>query len=169
MRSEFRQQVTGIIQEILETVPRKRFDGGELTGAALAELAGHLTLTLKDGVPEVASAWHQVCLAQTRMALQRASESFKQSLRMAQDSIEASGRQKRHTALKPPMSSHVLKQTLQDATAAARSAYFATAFQTDEEQVAAPCCVVLILSYAQRLLCGIPPILFTALAVWFYL
>ena len=80
-------------------------------------------------------------------------------------SIEASGRQKRHTALKPPMSSHVLKQTQQDATAAARSAYFATAFQTDEEQVTAPCCVVLFLSYAQRLLCGIPPILFTALAV----
>jgi len=134
VRPEFREQVQRIIQEILETVPRKRFDGGELTGAALAELAGHLTLTLKDGVPEVASAWHQVCLAQTRMALQRASDSFKQSMCTAQEAMEASGRQKRHTALRPPMSSHLLKQTLKDATAAARSAYFTTAFQTDEEQ-----------------------------------
>ena len=78
------------------------------------------------------------------------------------------------------MSSHLLKQTLKDATAAARSAYFTTAFQTDEEQVAALSCLqrllsVFLLSYVQRLLCGLAPVLFTAVApilftaldVWF--
>jgi len=140
VRQEFKDQSAVVIRDILAKADVKRFEGAELSGSSLAALLQTLCSTLDaDGVPEVTTAWQQVCQVQLEKGLAAARTAFLETMAAALKGKRPAVAALSRTGLRPPdtgipVQEDDLQSCIGSADAASRKAFFALACAPGDEE-----------------------------------
>eukprot|EP00971_Amphidinium_carterae_P336313 6472613-Amphidinium_carterae.2 len=140
VRQEFKDQAAAVTRDILAKAGVKRFESCELNGAAFAALAQQLCATVgADGVPEVTSAWQQVCVMQLQKGLDAGEASFKEAMAREISAKQPTLTALSRTGLQPPtvqipLHEDALQSCIELADASARKAFFAFACAPGEDE-----------------------------------